>query len=53
MWGTAMDGAREARAHAMGAETRGTAVDGARAARGACTKAADKGGAACRGSGQW
>ena len=29
-WGTAMDGAREARVHTMGAETRGTAADGAR-----------------------
>ena len=28
-----MDGAREARAHAMGAETRGMAADGAREAR--------------------
>ena len=31
--GTAVDGAQEARAHAMGAETRGTAVDGAQEAR--------------------
>ena len=33
MWGTAADGAREARAHAMGAKMRGTAADGAREAR--------------------
>ena len=30
MHGTAADGAREVRAHPMGAETRGTATDGAR-----------------------
>ena len=33
MWGTATDGAREARAHAMGAEMWGTAADGAQEAR--------------------
>ena len=32
-WGTATDGAQEARAHVMGAGTRGTATDGAREAR--------------------
>ena len=30
MWGTAVDGAQEARVHMMGAETWGMAADGAR-----------------------
>ena len=42
MWGTAADGAREARAYAMGAETRAMAVDGAR--DGAETWGAQRGG---------
>ena len=32
-WGTAVDGAREARVHAMGAKMWGTATDGAQEAR--------------------
>ena len=41
-WGTAMDGARWVRVHAMGAETWGTAADGARV--GAETWGAQRGG---------
>ena len=42
MWGTAADGAQEARVHAMGAKTWGTATDGAR--DGAETRGAQRGG---------
>ena len=46
MWGTAADGAREVRVHAMGAETWGMAADGAR--DGAETRGAQRGGAWAR-----
>ena len=46
MRGMAVDGAREARAHAMGAEMRGTAADGAR--DGAETRGVQRGGAWAR-----
>ena len=44
-WGMATDGAQEARAHVMGAETRGTATDGGPGARdGTETRGAQRGG---------